>query len=278
MNAHQRSLSLHGADDGPLAAGDGSCSTGIALFHGFTSGPISVAGWARALAAAGAHVEVPLLPGHGTRWQDLEHVTAEDWRTVARDTVDHLFAVHDRVFVGGLSMGGALALEAAARRPVTGVVVVNPGLRFVSPWAPFEVDPVMRFAAPVAPVAHLARYIVRSVPPIANDTVRPDADEQAYDRIPVAAVRQVGALQSAARAALPRITSPVLAFRSSTDHVVPRSSVDVLGRGLVPGLLTVRPLYNSYHVATLDWDAEVIEQESVRFIAGPAHGRVAVHG
>jgi carboxylesterase len=263
MNAHQRALSLHGADDGPLAAADGSGSAGIALFHGFTSGPVSVTGWARALAAAGAHVEVPLLPGHGTRWQDLEHVTAEDWRAAARDTVDRLFSAHDRVFVGGLSMGGALALDAAARRPVSGVVVVNPALRF---------------ASRAAPLAGLLKHVIRSVAPIANDAVRPGVDEQAYPRTPVAAVHQVGALQSAVRAGLPRIQAPVLAFRSTTDNVVPRSSLDVLGRRLPAGLLTVRPLYNSFHVATLDWDAEVIEQESVRFIAGLAHGRVRVHG
>ncbi|MDI3331802.1 MAG: alpha/beta fold hydrolase [Micrococcus sp.] len=263
MNAHQRALSLHGADDGPLAAAAGPGSTGVALFHGFTSGPVSVTGWARALAAAGAHVEVPLLPGHGTRWQDLEDVTADDWRATARVTVDRLLAVHDRVIVGGLSMGGALALDAAAHRPVSGAVVVNPGLRF---------------ASLLAPLAGLLKFAVRSVAPIANDAARPGVDEQAYPRTPVAAVQQVGALQSTARAGLPRIQAPVLAFRSSTDHVVPRSSMDVLGRGLAAGLLTVRPLYNSYHVATLDWDAGVIEDETVRFIAPLVPRRVRVHG
>jgi carboxylesterase len=263
MNAHQRALSLHGADDGPLAVAGGSGSTGVVLFHGFTSGPVSVTGWAHALATAGAHVEVPLLPGHGTRWQDLLDVTADEWRATARDTVDHLFAAHDRVVVAGLSMGGALALDAAAHRPVSGVVVVNPALRF---------------ASPAAPLARLLKYAVRSVAPIANDAARPGVDEQAYLRTPVAAVQQVGTLQAAARAGLPRITAPVLAFRSSTDRVVPASSMTALGRGLAPGLLSVRPLYNSFHVATLDWDADIIEEESVRFIAGLAHGRVATRG
>lgn len=263
MNALQRALSLHGADDGPLAASAGSGSTGVALFHGFTSGPLSVTGWARALAAAGAHVEVPLFPGHGTRWEDLQDFTADDWRAVARDTVDLLLASHDRVVVAGLSMGGALALDAAAHRPVSGAVVVNPGLRF---------------ASPAAPLAGLLKYAIRSVAPIANDAARPGADEQAYPRTPVAAVQQVGVLQSVVRKNLPRIASPVLAFRSTTDRVVPHSSMTVLRRGLAPGLLTVRPLYNSFHVATLDWDAEVIENESIQFIASLAPGRAAVHG
>lgn len=262
MNALQRALSLHGADDGPLAAGTAGGSTGVALFHGFTSGPVSVTGWARALAAAGAHVEVPLLPGHGTRWEDLESVVAAEWRSAARNTVDALLAVHERVVVGGLSMGGALALDAAAHRPVSGVIVVNPALRF---------------ASRAAPLAGLLRYLVRTVAPIAGDAVRPDVDEQAYPRTPVRAVHQVGLLQAAARSGLGRVECPVLAFRSGTDRVVPPACVDLLGRSLPSGRLQVRPLYNSGHVATLDWDAEIIEDESVRFIATLPSGRVRAH-
>ncbi|MFC7402140.1 alpha/beta hydrolase [Citricoccus sp. GCM10030269] len=255
MQSQQRPLSLSGAPDGPLVRGSGEAQydrPAVALLHGFTSGPLSLAEWATALAAAGADVEVPLLPGHGTRWHDLETVTAADWRSAVRETVDGLLASHQQVFVAGLSMGGALALDAAAHRRVAGVVLVNPALRF---------------ASPVAPLAWLLKHAVRSVAPIANDIVRPGGDEMAYPRTSVAGVQQVGTVQSAARAGLARIDAPVLAFHSTTDHVVPRSSMASLGRGLRPGLLSVRPLYNSYHVATLDWDAELIHRESVRFMA-----------
>lgn len=253
MDPQQRPLSLSGAPDGPLARGRGRGRAGVALFHGFTSGPVSVAPWAQALAAAGADVEVPLLPGHGTRWEDLEGVSAGQWREAARETVDALLSTHEHVVVAGLSMGGALALDAAARRPVTGAVVVNPGLRF---------------ASPAAPLAGWLKYVVRTVAPIANDTVSPEADEHAYPRTPVAGVQQVGRVQAAVRRGLPRITAPVLAFRSTTDHVVPASSITALARGLAPDLLTLRPLHHSYHVATLDRDAPIIHAESIGFLTG----------
>ncbi|MGO1885485.1 MAG: alpha/beta hydrolase [Citricoccus sp.] len=255
MDPQQSPQFLSGAPDGTLARGRGR--TGVALFHGFTSGPVSVTPWARALAAAGADVEVPLLPGHGTRWEDLEEVTATQWRDAARRTVDSLLATHDHVFVAGLSMGGALALDAAAHRRVAGVVVVNPALRFGSP---------------LAPLAGWLKYAVRTVEPIANDTVIPDADEHAYPRTPLAGVQQVGRLQSTVRRELAGITAPVLAFRSTTDHVVPPSSITSLTRGLAPDLLSVRPLENSYHVATLDRDAPVIHAESVEFLSGLLDG------
>ncbi|GAA1122434.1 alpha/beta hydrolase [Citricoccus alkalitolerans] len=256
MDSLQRPMTLSGAPDGVLARGPGS--TAVALFHGFTSGPFSIAPWATALAQAGAAVEVPLLAGHGTRWEDLEQFTAADWRSIARQTVDDLLATHEHVFVAGLSMGGALALDAAAHRPVAGTMVVNPALRF---------------ASAAAPLAGLLRHAVRTVAPIANDTMRPGVDERAYTRTPLAGVRQVGAVQKAARLALPDIDSPVLAFRSTADHVVPHSSMTVLGRRLAPGLLTVRPLYNSYHVATLDWDAGLIHDESIAFMSATVDSR-----
>ena len=55
--------------------------------------------------------------------------------------------------------------------------------------------------------------------------------------------------------------------------MVPARSVTTLAQGLPEGLLTVRPLYNSFHVATLDWDAPLIHEESVRFLAARAQGR-----
>ena len=251
MHDSQQPLSLPGSScaatpEAPLA------SMAIALFHGFTSGPHSVTPWAHALAAAGARVEVPLLPGHGTRWEDLESVSAEDLRAAARDTVDALLSEHQEVAVAGLSMGGALALDAAAHRAVAAAVVVNPALRF---------------ASPLAPLAPLLRHAVRSVAPIADDTVRPDAQEHAYPRTPVAGVAQLGRLQATVRRGLSQIQAPVLAFASRTDHVVPARSLTALGHGLRPGLLTLRPLYNSFHVATLDWDAPLIHRESVQFLA-----------
>ncbi|MBD4563462.1 alpha/beta fold hydrolase, partial [Xanthomonas citri pv. citri] len=78
-----------------------------------------------------------LLPGHGTRWEDLAATGADEIRAAVRAVVDLELARHGRVVMAGISMGGALALDAAAHRPVAGVLVVNPALRFASPLAPF---------------------------------------------------------------------------------------------------------------------------------------------
>ena len=57
----------------------GGRAIGVLLVHGFTGSPASMKPWAQALADQGYAVEVPLLPGHGTRWQDLNQVSWTEW-------------------------------------------------------------------------------------------------------------------------------------------------------------------------------------------------------
>ena len=52
---------------------------GVLVLHGFTGSPHSMRPWAREWARRGYAVELPLLPGHATRWQDLAGTTWQDW-------------------------------------------------------------------------------------------------------------------------------------------------------------------------------------------------------
>jgi carboxylesterase len=72
---------------------------------------------------------------------------------------------------------------------------------------------------------------------------------------------------------LPRITAPLLYFRSTVDHVVDERSQPLIIDGVSSTDVTVLPLEDSYHVATLDNDAELIFAESAAFVA-----RVAAAG
>src|SRR5919112_1024408 len=94
----------------------GGRSIGVLLVHGFTGSPASMKPWAHALADHGYAVEVPLLPGHGTRWQDLNRVAWTDWYAEAEAAFDRLRHACDAVVVGGLSVGGSIALRLAEER------------------------------------------------------------------------------------------------------------------------------------------------------------------
>ncbi len=94
------------------------------LIHGYTGSPTDFNGLPEFLHKQhNASVFIPLLPGHGTRVEDLRGVTKDDFMQVAEAVLQDLLAKHSRVIVGGHSFGGQVALHLAARYPVSGVFV-----------------------------------------------------------------------------------------------------------------------------------------------------------
>ena len=66
---------------------------------------------------------------------------------------------------------------------------------------------------------------------------------------------------------LPKITAPLLYFRPADDHVVDDASQPIIPSRVSSTDITERSLPESYHVATLDNDAEQIFEQSAEFVA-----------
>jgi carboxylesterase len=230
------------ADGGPV---------GVLVLHGFTGSTQTVRDWAAHLAAAGLTVRAPLLAGHGRTWQDLAKTGWTDWYADAERAFLELSGRCSRVFVTGISMGGCLALRLAETQGslVSGVVLVNPSLAADSP---------------VIALAPLLRHVLKSVKSIGGDIKQAGVTEQAVKRTPVASVATLPAMWRTTAASLASVTQPLLVFRSTVDHVVGPASMKVLMAAL-PGA-EVRPLHDSYHVATLDNDAPEIFDGTLSFI------------
>ncbi|MGY1638046.1 alpha/beta hydrolase [Geodermatophilus sp. SYSU D00742] len=244
---------LPGAEPFAFPGGPAGGGTGVLLVHGFTGSPGSMRPWGEHLAAQGFAVRAPLLPGHGTRWQDCNLTGDQDWVDAVSTAFDELAADCDRVVVAGLSMGGTLAIRLAELRPdeVAGLVLVNPSLL------------TQRLDAKLLPL--LAR-LTPSWRGIGNDIKKPGVTEPAYLELPTRAVLGLRRLWTATRADLGRVTAPLLVFRSVTDHVVEPASVRVLLAGVSSTDTTEVLLEDSYHVATLDNDAPRILAGSVDWI------------
>ena len=247
---------LPGAEPVDLPGGP----VGVLLSHGFTGTTQSMRPWAEHLAAAGLTVLAPRLPGHGTRWQDLNRTGFADWYGEVERAFDDLRSRCTAVFAMGLSMGGTLVLRLAEERgdQVAGLVVVNASLASE------------RKDARLAPL--LAR-VLPSLPGIASDIRRPGAVELAYPRTPLKAFVSLQRAWPVVRADLARITCPVLVYRSRVDHVVEPVSGRALLAGLAGGTVEERVLEDSYHVATLDHDAPAIFDGSLEFVR--SHARTA---
>ena len=52
---------------------------GVVLVHGYTGTPSSMRPWAEYLNQQGYTVRVPLLPGHGTKPEDLSEIKWQQW-------------------------------------------------------------------------------------------------------------------------------------------------------------------------------------------------------
>lgn len=227
---------------------------GVLLSHGFTGSPYSIRPWGEHLGALGYGVSVPRLPGHGTSWQELNTMTWEDWYGEITRSFDTLCLDHDAVVIGGLSMGGALTLRLAADHPdrVAGLMMVNPAVS------------TKRLDVKLLPVL---KHLVKSFPGIANDIKKPGTQEHGYDRTPLKAAHSMFAAWPQLIADLPMVTTPVLYFRSPEDHVVDESSTPIITGKVSSSDVTVTELPESFHVATLDNDAETIFAESADFVA-----------
>jgi carboxylesterase len=226
---------------------------GVLLCHGFTGSPQTLRGWAEYLARQGLSVSLPRLPGHGTSWQDLARTGWRDWYGEVDAAFGALAGRCEQTFVFGLSMGACLALRLAEVHgsAVRGLVLANPSL------AP---DTKLFLLAPVL------KYVVRSLPGIASDIKKPAENELGYDRVPVRAAATLPGLWKTTARDLGQVTQPVLVYRSTVDHVVGPASMRVLLAGLPGGQVTVRECLDSYHVVTLDNDAQAVFEGSLKFL------------
>ncbi|MFD5245175.1 alpha/beta hydrolase [Amycolatopsis sp. NPDC058340] len=230
----------------------GSTEAGFLLCHGFTGTPASMRPWGDHLAEAGYTVRCPLLPGHGTRWQDMNRTGWEDWYGAVREELLALFATCETVFVAGMSMGGTLTLRLAEEfgDRIDGIVLVNPSVM------------TLRWDAKLLPV--LSR-ILPSVPGVANDIAKPGVTELAYSRTPVRAAASLAKLWKLTRADLRKVTQPVLLLHSAVDHIVEPVNSRVILDGIGSDDVTEVVLENSFHVATQDHDAGLIFTRTVDF-------------
>lgn len=227
-------------------------NVGVLVCHGFTGTPQSMRPLADRFAAEGFSVRLPRLPGHGTTWQEMNKTRWTDWFAEVDAAYAELAAICEQVFVAGLSMGGTLAtLVAQTHHDVAGLILINPA---------YVMDDKRLLAVP------LLQHVVPSIGAISGDIKKPGVTEVGYSRTPLKALRSQMRMWEQVTRDLPQITAPLILFHSPQDHVVPPACSQLLLSRISSEDVTDVVLDNSYHVATLDNDAALIEDRAVAFI------------
>ena len=213
---------------------------GCLLLHGLTGTPGEVRPIGELLAKRGWEVTAPLLPGHGTRVEDLRRTTWRDWFAAALASWDRLGErAREARFVAGVSMGGLLTLHLAHERAneVSAIAVLAPALALVSQRS-----------------AHAALWLARLpwLPSFLEITPKGPGDRisPAYDRIATRAVGELVQLQRIVRAELPAIHTPTLILEGALDLTVAPGTGQALELALGAPVKRRRIFDDGRHVLT----------------------------
>jgi carboxylesterase len=230
---------------------------GILLVHGFTGSPVSLRPLAELLSKRGFAIEMPRLPGHGTRPKDLVLTRYADWRAEALAALTRLKARTQQVFAVGLSMGGTLVLDLASTEALSGVVTINAQILDRGGLI-VKLAPIIEKLIPLAPAS--AAGLIK------ND-IKKGGDEDAYSWVAAAAGNSLVRALPQVRGKLKSLTCPLLVIYSRDDHSVPPANSKALPElvGSAPESICVLELEDSYHVATLDNDLPLIDARVASF-------------
>lgn len=223
--------------------------TGILVSHGFTGSTQSMRPLGEAYAKAGYTVCGPRLKGHGTHYEEMEQTQYSDWIASIEEGFQWLKERCDDIFVTGLSMGGTLTLYMAEKHPeIKAIIPIN---------AAVEISD-MEGAADLQDV--------RFLDAIGSDIKKADVKELAYEKTPVKSIGEIVQLMELVKGGLADIQCPALIFVSSEDHVVPPDNSRLILDRISSKDKKLITMENSYHVATLDNDQQLIIDETLAFI------------
>ncbi len=209
---------------------------------------------AEALVTDGLTVHVARLAGHGTSPEDLATTSWQDWVDSAQRAYDALAKRCRIVAVGGLSMGGAIALHLAATASPAAVIAMA---------TPVRLRPLLhRLARAAHPVMPFAPVLLR-VGPRAADVMPYRAS---YPRIPLGAVGDLSSLLDRTRELLPQVRAPLLVVQGRWDWAIPAESAEMIYHRVASPVRRLLWLPSSSHLVTLDRDRATLFAEVRSFL------------
>jgi len=211
----------------PFSWEAGASAPAALLVHGFPGTPVEMRPLAQALHAVGWSVQGLLLPGLGPQIGRLFEVRQAEWQAAVRQALRSLMASGRPVIIVGFSLGGALALEAAAAEKPAGAVLLAPFHRL--PGALWRMLPVLRHALPKVQPFRLRppdfsnnefRAGVRKIIPDLNlDDPQVQQGMREFT-VPIGFFDEIRRAGQAAWRSAPRLEAPCLVVQGLQDELV----------------------------------------------------------
>ena len=227
---------------------------GVLLLHGFTSHLNTVNGLVPYLEKAGIPYEMPVLRGHGTRYQDMTGVTDRDWYVDAERAMIKLWNQVDRIVVVGLSMGGLVGLELAMRHPdkLAGLVTVAAALKFADPLS--GLTPV------------LARFVKYWPSPESFNDLSLKGNCKNYPKFSTKAFAHLYAYAQQVADRLLEVHVPIRILQSKKDQVVAPEAANIIYEKVSSPLREIIWYDKSGHEMMQDCEAERVFGDIMEFV------------
>jgi esterase/lipase len=205
----------------PIILYDDAFETGVVFAHGYLAAPREIKTLADYLFSKGINVYVPRLRGHGSDPEALLHVSALDWETDFQRAFTAMRQVCTKVFIGGFSTGGLLALIHAAQYKVDGVIALNSALKLHDLRVSYFV-PTLHFFNEM--ISHLkTKGIMEWI-----DNSHTEQPEVNYHKHPLASVSQLEKIMSQTVKSLKEVKAPILVIQGDNDPTVKRESAKLI--------------------------------------------------
>ena len=208
----------------PIILQDKENTIGFVFSHGYMASPEEAKYLAQYLFDKGINVYIPRLRGHGTDPEALKHITSEDWEHDFKLAFTIMRQTCEKVFIGGFSTGGLLALIHASEFKVDGVIVINSALRLNNLQVTYVVPALHAFNEMVASLnaKGVKDWIVNNSE---NNKIN-------YRKHPFESIVQMEKIMKKTDRSLEKITAPILILQGDNDPVVNPKSAQLIYEGV----------------------------------------------
>lgn len=220
---------------------------GLLFIHGFTATTVEVRQITNYFNVIGYTVSAPLLPGHGTTPEDLNHQSWKDWTIAVDESFSKLSQEFSEICVFGESMGALLSLWLANKHhEINNVFLFSPALKIDGLWMSLFTWP-------------FTSYVFKK-----------NTDEsmqwQGYNVVPLRAAAQLFRLQKMIKKLLPKIKTNILIFQGKKDQTINTNGTIETFNLLGSKNKELIWLDNSSHCILLDVDLLFVEEKCLNVL------------
>ncbi|NVM35217.1 MAG: alpha/beta fold hydrolase [Candidatus Lokiarchaeota archaeon] len=162
----------------------------------------------------GYTISVPLLPGFGTKPEDLKNVTIEEWKSALDEETTILMDICDKIIVGGHSMGGILTIILAANYTLDAIFTIS---------APIGIQTFLFHLVPLF-------EIFKKYHAINSEQLKKETSGKwiGYNKIPLNIAKKIKKLMKDMKKSLHMVNCPTLLFQGRLDSEIKKKSMDYI--------------------------------------------------